>query len=430
MKTITVAVLFLAIFLSVNCIAKDLNRGQIIGNLDQKVKIITGDKAIINLGMKSGVIKGDILTIYKMDDTDYLNVIGKCAVIDVHDVTSICEITKIYNNEIGKDTVVIDKLTTNDSTLYPVIFQLLTKVIEPYEPDKEIKVYVHSIFDEQNNITAFSEKVQKEIKRVIFQKKHIKPANTNVSQALFAYLPGEYAESKQIIEDYLKKDNIDVLIAGTYKIKGDKIELSLYKVDRNWEDIAVDTTLNAAAYANLTSSVSASHKPIRKEKNLVCDILYKQVHYKTNARDERNSIIDLESKNNPFLEYNLKRIDFNIISPVDFKLIVDSNEISFEKTNEHQLSMTTGRHEITAIFKKGFYSNDSLLLTTDNEVKKSIVLILDNPGDVKIEVTANPVPGRENIDFKIYKKDDMSRPDFKQVLLQKNNIKTVETFKD
>ena len=32
--------------------------------------------------------------------------------------------------------------------------------------------------------------------------------------------------------------------------------------------------------------------------------------------------------------------------------------------------MTTGKHEITAIFKKGFYFNDSLLLTTDNEVKK------------------------------------------------------------
>ena len=134
MKTITVAVLCLAIFFSVNCFAKDLNRGQIIDNLDQKVKIITGDKAITNLGKKNGVIKGDILTIYKTDDTNYLDPIGKCAVINVYDVTSICEIIKIYNNEIGKDAVVIDKLTINDSSLFPVIFQLLTKVVEPYEP--------------------------------------------------------------------------------------------------------------------------------------------------------------------------------------------------------------------------------------------------------------------------------------------------------
>ena len=63
-------------------------------------------------------------------------------------------------------------------------------------------------------------------------------------------------------------------------------------------------------------------------------------------------------------------------------------------------------------------------------MKKDIVLILDSPGDIKIEVAANPVSGRENIDFKIYKKNDRSSPEFKQVLLQKNSIKTVETFKD
>jgi hypothetical protein len=430
MKTITIAVLSLGILLSVNCLAKDLNQGQIIGNLDQKVKIIIGDKAITNLGMKNGVVEGDILTIYKMDDTKYLDPLGKCAVTNVFEVTSICEITKMYNNEIGSDAVILDKLTTNDPSLFPVVFKLLTKVVEPYEPEKEITVYVHSILDEQNNITKFSEKLQKEIKKVFFQKKRIKPAGTTVSQSLFAYLPSEYAESNQIIEDYLKKDNVDVLISGTYKINGDKIELSLYKVDRNHEDIAVDTTLSAAAYADLTSSVVSMYKPTRKEKALVCDILYKPFYYKVSGRDERNNIIDLESKDNPFTEYSLRRIDFNIISPVDFKLIVDNNQIDFEKGNEHRVSMTTGKHEITAIFKKGFYFNDSLLLTTDNEVKKNIVLILDNPGDIKIEVTANPVPGRENIDFKIYKRGDMSRPEFKQVLLQKNNIKTVETFKD
>jgi hypothetical protein len=189
-------------------------------------------------------------------------------------------------------------------------------------------------------------------------------------------------------------------------------------------------SINALQYADLASSVITSFKPTRKEKNLLCDILYKPVNYKVIARSERNNIIDFETRDNPFLEYSLKRLDFNIISPVEFKMIVDNSEIDFQKTSNQQLSMTTGKHEITAIFKKGFYFNESLVLTADKEVIKSIVLILDNPGDINIEVTANPVPGRENIDFKIYKKTDMSRPDFKQVLLQKNNIKTVETFKD
>lgn len=430
MKTIYVVVLCLAVLFSINCLAKDLNQGQIIGNLDQKEKIIIGDKAIINLGKKNGIIKGDLLKIYKANDKDYLNPVGKCGIINVYDVTSICDIYQIYNNEIGNDVVVIEKLNAKDPALYPAIFQLLTKVVESYAPEKEITVYVHSIFDEQNNITKFSEKLQKEIRMVFFQKKRIKPVVTNVLQSLFAYLPGEYAVYNQVIEDYMKKDNIDVLISGTYKIKGDKIELSLYKVDRNQEDIAVDTVINAVAYADQTSSIVKSFKPMRKEKDITCYILYKPVYYRSTARDERNSIIELESRNNPFLEYSMKRIDFNIISPVEFKLIVDNQEISFEKSKAQNLAMTTGRHEITAVFKKGFYFNDSLILTTDNEVKKSIVLILDNPGDIKIEVNANPLPGRENIDFKIYKTTDLSRPDFKPVFLQKNNIKTVETFKD
>jgi hypothetical protein len=428
MKTITVAVLCLAIFFSVNCLAKDLEIGQIIDNFDHKVKILTGDKAITNLGKMSGVIKGDIFNIYKANDINYLDSIGKCAVTVIYESTSVCEIFKM-SSEIGKDTVVIDKLTSNDPNLVPAIFQLLTKVVEPYEPQKEITVYVHSIFDEQDNITKFSEKVQKEIKKVFFQKKRIKQA-TNVSKSLFAYQPGDYAEYGQAIEGFLNKDNNDVLIGGKYRIKGDKIELTLYKIDRNWEDIVVETTLSASSYAEQTSSVVTPFKPIKKEKNILCDILYRPVYYKATNRDERNNIIAIESKNNPFLEYSMKKIDFNIISPVDFKLIVDNNEVSFEKSNEYQLSMTTGKHEITAVFKKGFYSNDSLLLTTDNEVKKNVVLVLDNDGDVKIEVTANPVPGRESIDFKIYKKTDMSRPEFKAVLPQKNNIKTVETYKD
>jgi len=429
MKTITIAVLCLAIFISGNCQANELNRGQIINSIDQKNKIITGDKALTSLGMKDGVIKGDILTIHKPYDTNYIYPIGKCAVTNIFDVTSICEVIKINNTEISYDTVVIDKLTSNDFSLFPVIYQLLTKVVESYAPEKEITVYVHSIFDEQDNITKFSEKVQKEIKNIFYQKKRIKQPRS-VSKSLFAYQPGDYAEYGQAIEGFLNKDNNDVLIGGRYRVKGDKIELTLYKIDRNWEDIVVETTLSASSYAEQTSSVVTPFKPIKKEKNLFCDILYKPVYYKANNRDERNNIIAIESKNNPFLEYSLKRINFNIISPVDFKLIVDNSEISFEKANEAQIAMTTGKHEITAVFKKGFYLNDSLLLSTENDVKKDIVLILDSPGDIKIEVAANPVSGRENIDFKIYKKTDRSSPEFKQVLLQKNNIKTVETFKD
>jgi hypothetical protein len=331
--------------------------------------------------------------------------------------------------EIENDVVTIDKLAYNDPSLLPAIFKLLTKVVEPYEPQKEIIVYIHNIYDENNNITKFSEKLQKEIKKVFYQKKRIKPAGKDVSRALFAYLPSEYAESNKEIENFIRKDNIDVIITGSYKVRNGKVEISLYKVDKNWEDIIVDTTVDSVPYSDLISSVTVPYKSVRKEQNAVCSILFKPVHYKATVKEERNDIILIESKKDPFLEYSLKRIDFNIISPVAFKLKIDNTDIGFEKSKEYELALSTGKHEITASFKKGYYFNDLLVLTNDNEVRKSIVLSIDKPEDLVMEVEVSPVPGREDIHFNIYKKAVKTKVVIKPVL-QKETVKQVETFKD
>ncbi len=429
MKTIRVLTIGLTILFSINCYAKDQIIGKIVDNLDQKERIMNGDMAVINIGKNNGLIKGDILSIYKNDDISRKKILGNCAIVNVNDSKSICEIIKIFDSEIGRDNVVIDKIIVSDVNFYPVIFQLLTKVVEPYEPYKEIKVYVNNILDEQNNVSKFSDKLQKEIKKVFSQKKRIKVVD-NISPALIAYLPSEYAEASKDIESYLKRDDIDVIIAGKYSVKEDKIFLNLYKVDKNYDDIVVDTTINMASYSDSITNIVSSFKPTKKEKMITSEIYYKPEHKKITARDERNSIIYAEAQNDPFLEYNLNRTSFNIISPVDFKMIIDNNEIDFDKNKVQKVPMTTGKHEITAKFKKGYYFNDSLLFTNEAEVKKNIVVMLDNPEDIKIEVTANAVPGKENIEFKVFKKSDKSRPDFKPVLPQKNDVKIIETFKD
>ncbi len=144
----------------------------------------------------------------------------------------------------------------------------------------------------------------------------------------------------QVIEDFIRKDNIDVIITGSYKVRNGKIEISLYKVDKNWEDIIVDTTVDSVPYSDLISSVTVPYKSMRKEQNAVCNILFKPVHYKATVKEERNDIIVIESKKDPFLEYSLKRIDFNIISPVEFKLKIDNTDIGFEKSKEYELALT------------------------------------------------------------------------------------------
>lgn len=428
MKTLTIIGISLLMLVSTVCYAEEQLQGEIIGSLDSKVKMLLGDKALLNLGERDGIIKGDILTIYGRTDTQHFDTLGKCAVTKVYDSTGICEIIRM-KNEIGRDIVTIPRLKYSDANLFPVIFKLMTRTIEPYEPEKEITVYVNNIYDENNNITKFSEGLRKEIKKVFYQKKRIKPVAGDISPELFAYLPDEYDKSKDVIEDYMKKDKTDVIITGTYKIKGGKIELSLYKIDKNYEDIVLEATLNAAPYTDLVSNITVPYVEKRKQQNITCNVLYKPIYYRAAARDERNDIIEKETRNNPFLEYSMKRIDFNIISPVDFKLKVDNNEINLDKINNYKLMLTTGDHEVVASFKKGYFFNDLLLVTVDNEVRKRIMLSLDKPDDIIIDIEANPVPGKENIDFKVYRKAIQAKPVIKPVL-QKDLVNQVETFKE
>jgi len=432
MKTIIAVIICVSVLVSVNCIAaNDITQGQIIGNLDNKFRMLLGDKAVTNLGKKSGVIKGDILTIYVPNDTRMIDPIGRCAVIEAYDTTSICEIIRM-KKEIGSDMVVIDRLKFNDPNFFPAVLELMSKVVEPYPPEKEVTVYIHNIYDENHNITKFSSMVHSELLRVFSQKKRIKLAGKEIAPELMAYYPGEYNEHTAVIEDYLRKDRIDAIISGIYRIKGDIIEISFYKIDKNWEDIAVDTAVAAAPYAELIGIVTVPFKQIRKEQAVNCQVIYRPVFHKTISRDERNDIIDLETKDNPILEYTLRRAEFNIIGPHDFVLQIDRNEIRFDKHGEYMLPLTTGRHEISASFTKALYDNDTFMMTLAepaNVVTKNAVLVIDNPEDIVIEIEANPHPRRENIVFKIYRKVTRKTSVVRPVL-QKETLKPIETYKD
>ncbi|HOC45392.1 MAG TPA: hypothetical protein PKM26_02200, partial [Syntrophorhabdaceae bacterium] len=208
MKAILAFILCISVFVpGYTCLAAEPDgfvTGQIIDSLEGKFKMLIGDKAFTNLGSRMGVIKGDILTIYSAADKAKSDPIGRCAVVQVNDTGSICEIIEM-SREIGKDAVALKKVAYDDALLYPSLFTLLSKVVEPYPPEKKIKVYIYQIFDENHNVTEFSQKVRKEMVRVFFQKKRIVSAGRLISPALSAYLPGEYDEYNKTIEDYLRK---------------------------------------------------------------------------------------------------------------------------------------------------------------------------------------------------------------------------------
>lgn len=434
MKAILAFILCISVFVpGYTCLAAEPDgfvTGQIIDSLEGKFKMLIGDKAFTNLGSRMGVIKGDILTIYSAADKAKSDPIGRCAVVQVNDTGSICEIIEM-SREIGKDTVALKKVAYDDALLYPSLFTLLSKVVEPYPPEKKIKVYIYQIFDENHNVTEFSQKVRKEMVRVFFQKKRIVSAGRLISPALSAYLPGEYDEYNKTIEDYLRKDNIDVIISGTYKVMGDKVQISYYKIDKNYEDIIVDTVVASQPYTATAAKVVIPYTEKKKEQIIKCDVIFKPVQYRTQSRDERNEIVAAETRGNPVLEYTLRRSEFNIVMPVDFTLTVDGNTVKFDKSAELSIPLTTGEHQITASYSKGFYFNDTFLvaLPEQNMVRKSAIISVDRPEDIVLEIEANPLPKRENLSFNVYRKTTRSSTIVKPVLTRET-AKPVEVFKD
>lgn len=454
MKKIILFTTIFFTFFSIQCVGAENVKGKIISNLDKKLKIAHGDNAIISLGSNHGLIKGDIVTIVKPSDVYLSDPVGQCAVRKTFDSISACEIINMKQEiEIGQ-IVFINKLEFHDPNLFPYIFKVLKNLVDSYEAYDDITVYINNIFDANGNITKFSELIRNEIKFIFsqkvrtwdYEKKRIKFVEDDIGRVFNAYLPDELIEKNKIIEGFMKKDKIDAVIAGKYEIKDDKIittfnKIRLYqeKIDKdkgknNWKwDIATyQGSINKAFYVDLLSVVTVPYTSMKKEQNVICNFVFKPVKHMP-RKNEKLEYITSAAQNDPFLLYNMGKVDFNIVSPHEFTIQIDNDDpLSFEKQNEYRVFLKTGKHEITASFKTGFYFNETLMFASPNECKgckKTVILQMDKDAEVNIEVTADPLYGRESLDFNVYTKVVSSKPVLKPISVMEK-IVPVETYKD
>lgn len=431
MKKIIIFTTIIFVFFSMHCFGEDYIKGKIVSNLEKKLKIVYGDKAIITLGNNHGLVKGDILGIARSTDVYFADPVGQCAIQRTFPSTSICEVIKMSQEIEGGQLVFMKKLEFNDPRLFPDIFRTLQNLVEPYPPYKDISVYVYNIFDENRNITKFSELLKDEIKHVFSQKKRIKLIGDDVGKIFAAYSPDELSEKNSVITGYMKKDNIDAVITGHYEVKGGKVFITLYKIDNNWDVTKRQGSIDGASYGNLLTTVAVPYTPVKKKQNVVCNFIYKPVRHKP-LKGEKQEYIANTAQNDPLMLDTLERVDFNIVGPVEFKLKVDNDILDLESKKEYKMLLGTGKHEITTSFKTGFYYNEVLMFTSPNECKgcqKSVVLQLDKDDEINVEIIADPLYGREGIDFNVYSKIVTNRPVLKPIT-RKEKIVPLETYKD
>ncbi len=434
-----VAILIL-IFLSSTSSFCEVIKGTIIGTTDDKLYVATGENIVINAGRNYGIIKGDILSIYKKDDRPAMvGEIGKCAVIKTEESISICNIIK-SRVEAGKsDFVIFKRLVYSDPLLYPLIFTTLNEIIEPYENHKKIKVYVHDIYDENNNITEFSQEIKKEIINIFKEKERLSIDTKTLNEYMnfqdhYFYSDMDRSKEENIytLKKKMQQFNVDAVITGYYKIKNNNLMVKLFLVDKNWEDKSIKIFTVEKDYTNKIAKIIKPYKPFKEKEFVDYKFVLNIKDYLPDV-DEQREIIRLESEKeiNFRFKFANTKYRFNRISPSDINIKVNDNFIrDIQRGEVYEKTFDKGLKRILVSFIPTLYDNELEIISLKKEIKKEILLDLNDEKDIFIEIFLDATYGKEVADIKVLKKKTDEKIKVTPVKTTTEKLPTIELYKD
>ncbi|HAR96535.1 MAG TPA: hypothetical protein DCR97_11325 [Deltaproteobacteria bacterium] len=426
LKIVCACFLWLGVAVSVApCYGRDMIKGEITDATRERVALSTGDNVTISLGKNQGLVRGDIGNI--LSRTDGKLMIGRCVVQESRGFSSTCQIIESLR-EIGRgDIVVFDRVDYRDEALFLTMIDVLDSAVKAYPTHEKVNILIHEIFDAKNNITQLSEKLRGELIYIASQKKRIVAIDGRRFPD-FSYYPNEYGTSSQQVKNYLKNNGFDLVLTGTHIVSGNSVELSFQRVSQGDNDrvivFAPSTTLVADGD---TDKIVLPY--VKKEKRVesVCLFSYKPRQY-VPPKEERAGIIKEEAAADPFKELNLKRAEFNIISPVQFKVTVDGGALNIGENNMGRVNLSNGSHRVRASFRRGYYSGEALIYTSTREYTHDVILELSKGEEIVVEMVADPMPDKgDPLSFKVYRKVERERHALRPIHRLESE-KLVETF--
>jgi hypothetical protein len=407
-------------------------RGEIVSSFADRIDLSLGDKVIVSLGKAQGATKGDIAKIAKPNAEDPLtNIVGRCAVIETEEASAVCEIIQ-SRVEMHRGDSVFLKATTPyaDPALYPLALKSLYSAVNAYEPNKKLSVYVYNIFDDKNQVTGLSDRIRREIVEVMRQKSRIKLADR--SATMEAFYPTEDMQWVADVRQFMKKADVDVLITGVYSLtpEGHTI-ITIYKVDLRDDDRRISFSVPPQqTYAQLASEVHIPYQKIARKEEVLCSFILKPLSY-VPLKDEKTALIKFEADGNPFTEYNIKRDDFNIISPVEVRVEVDGEAFSLSLAKPQQLvTLTKGvQHRVSTSFRRGYYFNENLLYKSRKLLSKEVLLDVSKSSNVLVNLSIDPLPDKQPITIQVFDRVGKERQLLRPIRRLEADA-TLETFKD
>jgi hypothetical protein len=405
-------------------------QGEIVASFADRLDLSLGDKVILSLGRSLGVAKGDIAKIARRNADDPLtNSLGQCAVIETAEASAVCEIVQSRMEMHTGDVAFLKAVKAYaDPALYQLALRTLQSVVNPYAPSKKLSVYVYGIFNENNEVTNLSESIRREIVEVFRQKSRIKLADS--SATMEAFYPTDDMQWVSDVRRFTKKANIDVLVTGNYRIQGDKVLISIYKIDLSGDDRKIEYPVALRnSYAQMATEVRVPYQKINPKEQVFCTFALKPIAYAP-MKDEKLGFIKFEANGNPFVEYGMKRDDFNIISPIDVVVKVDNETFTLTPSKPQQLvTLTKGTHRVSMSFRRGYYFNENLLYKSKRLLTKDALLDVTKSTNILVDMAADPLPDKQPITIQVFdmvgKERQLLRP-----IRRLDADTTVETFKD
>lgn len=403
--------------------------GQVVSSIQDRLNLAQGDRLMVNLGRNTGIIKGDYGRIMKPGAVDPSDTAGRCAVVEVRDATLLCEVFQArVEVEVG-DRVFFKALPfPSDAAFQESTIALLNSLVSPYEPSRQISVYVLPIYDDANNVTALSQKIRREVIDALREKGRINLSGDSSLKELVLYPDDDLAWIWEA-RDALTKAGVDVLIVGKYRIEGGQARVNLFKVDRNFDDRRI--TLNVPlgrGVEPLAAQVLMPYQRVEKKDPVTCWLFVKPRMF-TPAKEEKLQLLKDEAGGNPFVAANLKRVDFNILSPVDVTIRVDGQVVDLKSKDQQSVSLKQGTHRVSASFRRGYFSNDALLYTSEHAFSKEILMDLSRSKTIGIEVVANPMQEKTPITFNVYAPVERERQVLHPIYRVESD-RILETYRD
>ena len=242
------------------------------------------------------------------------------------------------------------------------------------------------------------------------------------------FYPDASKELLEFVRTRMKQKGIDVLFFGRYASEGQAVTLSMTRMAKEGADKTLQFPLPAGKYEETMDRIILAPGKETSVESYPCSIFVTSKTVRL-QKDEKFELIKQEAEGNAFIEMNLKKSDFNLVSPVDVTIRIDDTIAMHGAGREQTVTVSPGIHRALISFRRGYFLNESLVYTSQREVVKQIDLDLHKVTNLSMDINLSPLFEGDAIDLKVVdcvnKVKKVVRP-----IPRVDSDKTVEVFKD